>query len=47
MAGTLHTMDNGCLDPGHKASGHHLGEAEETRDHSHPDTTTPGTRIPQ
>ena len=46
-AGTLHTMDTGHPDPDCKTSEPHAGEAEETRDHLHPDTTTPGIRTPQ
>ena len=33
--------------PGRKASEHHSVATAEIRDHSHPDTTTPGTRPPQ
>ena len=31
------------MDPNHRASKPHSGEAEEARDHSTPDTTIPGT----
>ena len=43
MTDTPHSVDTRHLDPDHRASEPHSGEAKEARDHSTPDTTTPGT----
>ena len=39
MEDTPHNVDIGHLDPDHISSELHLGEAEEAKDHSTPDTT--------
>ena len=44
MAGIHLTAGTGIQDQGHKTPDHHLGEAEDTTNNSHQDTTTPDTR---